>query len=166
MKTLLISSCILLLVVGQPAFAQEPFNVNGAWRLVTLNDSSLEEEERVLIFSDTYFMFGQYKTEGDFVKAAGGTYTIEEDAYQQTYDFHTEDSMQVQKTENYTISLEDGQLLMEGDNTLLWERIDEEVRPLNGAWRFSARVDENDQPEERRIPGPRKTMKILSGSRF
>lgn len=165
MKTILFSLCLMLLAVGSVAVAQEP--LNGAWRLVTLNESPLEEEQRVIIFSDTYFMFGQYKTDGSFVKAAGGSYTMEDSStYRQVYEFHSEDSMLVHQAEDYALRMEGAQLVMEGKERLRWEQIEEEVTPLNGAWRFSARVDEDGQPGERRVPGPRKTMKILSGSRF
>ncbi len=164
MKTILLCCCVLLLAFGPQAFGQEP--LNGAYRLLSLNGSPLEGEERVIIFSDTYFMFGQYRKDGSFVKAAGGTYTKEGNEYQQVYDFHTEDSTLVKETRNFTIQVGELALRMEGDDTLLWERIEEDITPMNGAWRFSARVEENGQPGERRVPGPRKTVKILSGGRF
>lgn len=164
MKTILLGCCMLLLTVGQMAFAQEP--LKGAWRLLALNGSPLEGEERVIIFSDTYFMYGQYKNDGSFVKAAGGTFTTDSTGYRQVYEFHTEDSTLVQETEGYTLQMEKEALRMEGENTLLWERVEEGITPMSGAWRFSARVDENGLPGERRTPGPRKTIKILSGSRF
>lgn len=165
MKTFLFSFCLMMLAGSSLAVAQE--TLHGSWRLVTLNNSSLEQEERVVIYSDTYFMFGQYKTDGAFTKAAGGTYTMEDSStYRQRYEFHTEDSLLVGETEEYAVRMEGGQLILDGKENLRLERIDQEVTPLNGAWRFSARVDEDGQPGERRVPGPRKTMKVLAGGRF
>jgi hypothetical protein len=164
MKTILFAFCFLLLAIGQKAFAQEP--LKGAWRLLALNGSPLEKEERVIIFSDTYFMYGQYKNDGSFVKAAGGSYSTDSAGYRQVYEFHTKDSTLVQEAKSYTLQIEKEALRMEGKDALLWERIEEDITPMGGAWRFSARVDEDGLPGERRTPGPRKTIKILSGSRF
>src|SRR5690606_13075045 len=122
----------------------------------------------VAIYSDGYFMFAQYHTNGDFLKAGGGSFQLNGENYVQTLDFHTEDTARIRQPENFTCQLEGDQLLLtdsEG-NVQTWVRMDDATTPLTGTWRFAARVDEEGNPGERRGAGPRQTIKILSGNRF
>lgn len=121
----------------------------------------------VVIYSDDYFMFGQYRQDGSFIKAGGGSYSLQGQQYREVLDFHTEDSTLVRQPQAYAYRLEDDRLIVEGDNSSrTFSRIDSGDSPLSGAWRFGTRIDEEGNPGERRGDGPRQTVKILSGERF
>jgi hypothetical protein len=160
MKNLL--TILLLFSIFTPLMGQSA--LQGAWQLT----GDAADTETVIIYSDSYFMFAQYHPNGDFLHAGGGAYQLEGENYEQTLDFNTEDSTLVRQPQSFTWQVEGDQLVLtdkNGDRNI-WKRIDEATTPLTGAWRFGARVDEDGKVGERRQPGPRQTLKILSGSRF
>jgi hypothetical protein len=156
-----------LLLCTSNLFAQ----LQGAWKLVEQNGRAISGLETIKLYGDTYFMFAEYTTDGKFKKAGGGAYTLIKD-YTETMDFFTFDSTQVGKTVVYTFKLKDNRIMIEAPmhDTVLketWERIDNLTTPLTGVWRFGARLDENDKEvDKRRGPGPRQTIKLLSGRYF
>lgn len=155
-------SILLFSLLTTSLFGQSA--LQGAWQL----SNGGPDTETVVIYSDDYFMFAQYHTNGDFIEAGGGSYQLNGDNYEQMLDFHTKDTARIRQPENLSFEVQNNQLILavsEGDSQT-WERIDASTTPLTGAWRFGARVDENGVAGNRRGPGPRQTMKILSGSRF
>lgn len=155
-------STFLFFLMTSPLWGQSA--LQGAWKLS--NEAS--DTETVVIYSDGYFMFAQYHTNGDFLNAGGGSFQLNGEDYVQTLDFHTEDTSLIRQPEKFTHQMKGNQLLLtdsEGDDET-WERIDNSTTPLTGAWRFAARVDEDGNPGNRRGAGPRQTLKILSGNRF
>lgn len=142
-------------------------DLSGAWRLTSQEGSALEEGEVVFIYQDNYFIFAQYGDDGTFMMAGGGEYRPQNGAYELLYDFHSEDSSLVGQKQRYSYSLEDNSLSLEGNNaSQTFRRIDDCESPLSGVWRFATRLDEEGKPGERRGPGPRQTIKVLSGERF
>jgi hypothetical protein len=136
--------------------------IEGAWQL------KRGSEEIVKIYADGYFMFATFdKASKVFVKAAGGTYTLEGDNYTEIIEFDSQDSTRV------GTSWRDGKIAKLTKNKLRfqikameqWERIDESMTTLTGNWRITARADANGKlnPMQR---SARKTLKILSGTRF
>jgi hypothetical protein len=159
MKNLL--TILLLFSIITPLLGQSA--LQGAWQLA----GDAADTETVIIYSDTYFMFAQYHPNGDFLHAGGGAYQLEEENYEQTLDFYSADSSLVRQPQSFTCQLKGDQLILTdktGDRNT-WKRIEETPTPLTGAWRFGARVDEDGKVGERRQPGPRQTLKILSGTR-
>jgi hypothetical protein len=147
-------------------------NLNGAWRLIMQNDKPFTQE-CIKIFSDTYFMFSIYGTDGSFIRAGGGAYKINTtEEYTEVMDFYTNDSMQVRIPVPYTYILKNDKLTI--SSTLhgavlkeIWKRVDEASSALSGAWRFGARVDDAGVADQRRGgDSPRQTIKILSASHF
>ena len=53
----------------------------------------------------------------------------------------------------------------ENKSTHTWKRVDDGEAPLTGAWQIRERMGQDGNMHEMR-PGPRKTIKILSGTRF
>lgn len=157
---------VLLLLIARPAVSQQDA-LAGAWRLTEQQGSATTEGELVIIYSDDYFMFGQHREDGSFVKAGGGSFSLQDGQYEEVLDFHTEDSTLVRQPQTYNYRLEGDKLVIEQNNTSrTFSRIDEGDSPLSGAWRFGTRIDEEGNPGERRGDGPRQTIKILSGERF
>lgn len=157
-----IISIFLFFFITSPLLGQSA--IQGAWKLIHETPAT----EIVIIYSDSYFMFAQYHTNGEFLGAGGGSYQLNGENYVQTLDFHTEDTSLVRQPESFIFQMESGQLFLtdKTGNRNTWERIDEVTTPLTGAWRFAARVGEDGNVGNRRGPGPRQTIKILSGNRF
>jgi hypothetical protein len=141
----------------------------GAWKLVSYNGKPVADE-CIKIYSDEYFMFAVHKTDGDFIKAGGGTYKAGGMEYTEVPDFYTSDSTMVRTSLIYSLSLKKDELTLsrkdDGD-VETWKKVDNESSPLSGAWRFGARVNDQGEAGERRgAASPRQTMKILSGNYF
>ena len=141
---------------------QENAKIEGAWRL------NKGAEEIVKIYADGYFMLATYnKANKTFVRAEGGTYTLNGKDYIETIEFDTQDSTRVGTTwKNGKIShLTAHKLMFQIKALEVWERIDQSATSLTGNWRITARADANGNmnPMQR---SARKTLKILSGTRF
>ncbi len=159
---LLLSCSFFRAVYGQTA-------LNGAWKMVEENNKPVTDREVVAIYGDSYFMFGEYKPDGSFINAGGGTYNLKKKDFEQTFGFNTADSTMVGLPETFDAQLKGNQFTItnkqEGTSTT-WQKMEEKESPLDGVWRFATRIDETGQPGERRKPGPRQTIKLLSEAHF
>jgi len=142
--------------------AQETdFNLVGAWQ------RGPEENRIVWINSEKYFAAVVYNVkENKFLGTCGGTWKVEGNTFVEVHEFNTMKPELIGKELRNTIGMNEGRLVFkikEGDEE--WIRIDDgSPGKLAGAWLITGRV--NDGQVSRRTPGPRKTMKILSGTRF
>jgi hypothetical protein len=135
--------------------------ITGAWQLKG------SEGVQVLLFMDGYYTHTTYDQGGKrFVQTRGGTYTWQNNKLTVHYEFDTRDSTQVGKAITYTASLASGQLRANVSGTEEgWSRLDEGNTPLAGLWTITARKQDGTlQPLYR--TGTRKTVKILTGTRF
>lgn len=170
MNTTIKYAVALVLMLGfAPSINSQ--NLSGAWKLVSQNGKPFTDGECIKIFSESYFMFGQYGVDGAFIKAGGGNYTIEGKKFNEVLDFFTADSSRVRKPVTYSYSLKKDELSVEAsiDGTVLketWKKIDDSASEIKGGWKFGARVDDEGKAGERRMTGPRQTIKILSGKHF
>lgn len=136
----------------------------GAW------ESTIEHEGKtlrnVVIISEGYQVATFYNAAtGAFVGTNGGTWTIESNTLSETVEFDTEKPERVGTTSSFEVELTANELRIK-DVDLVWKRIDDGTPgALNGAWLMSGRK-RNGEFQTRDTNRPRKTMKILSGSRF
>lgn len=160
----------LVLMLGlSPSIKSQ--NLTGAWKLIRQNGNPFTEGECIKIFSESYFMFGHYGADGAFIKAGGGNYSIEGKNFNEMLDFYTADSSRVRKPVRYSFVQKKDELLVEANINGVtlketWKRVDDSKSELKGCWKFGARVDDDGKAGERRMTGPRQTIKILSGKRF
>jgi hypothetical protein len=137
----------------------------GAWEAETASDSGAIYRN-VLIISDGYQVLTTYEENtGKFIHTNGGTWSLNGDMMTETIEFHTDDSSMVGRTVNFKIKIKENTLQIEGSG-MPFKRIDD-GRPgaLQGAWLMSGRI-RNGETQTRDTNRPRKTMKILSGTRF
>ena len=93
----------------------------------------------------------------------GGSYTLTDESIEFTYEFSTQDLGIVGKTEPKPYKLVENGLQLNGTT---WTRVDDgNPGELFGAWLISGRKRDGEIVK-RDTSGPRKTMKILSGTRF
>ena len=135
----------------------------GAWR-GNFSDS-IGEVTGVAIVTDGYYSVCRFDEKGKrFLYTMGGKWSLDEKNLIETVEFNTLDSTEVGKVNSYEIDLSGDKLkfVSTGEE---WERLDDmEPGKLGGAWLITGR--ERNGELSRRTPGARKTMKILSGTRF
>ena len=138
--------------------------LQGAW---TTKDQNADGQEIVVttIVMDGYIAESFYNVERkEFDHTFGGNWTVEGTKFKFTYEFSSADSAQVGTSREVEFFYQGDTITFTGDERI-WTRIDNGKKGnLSGAWLITGR--ERDGEMSRRTPGPRKTMKILSDTRF
>ena len=149
---------ILIFLISLLAPADKQSALIGAWQAKDDSGNAL-----AMIVSENYFSVAAYKQDPpEFSYTYGGTWELSGNNSTIKYEFNTANPDQVGKSENFEITLMDDNLSM---NDTRWTRIDEgKPGKLEGAWLITGR--KRDGEISMRTPGARKTMKILSGTRF
>ena len=144
--------------------SESTFHLQGAWTSSEKNERG-EEITITTIVIDGYLAETFYnKKTNAFVKTFGGFWTVKDSVFSLTQEFSSIDSSSVGKTRDLIFNLKGDTISFKGSDKI-WTRIDNgQQGDLNGAWLISGREREGNMI--RRAPGDRKTMKILSGSRF
>jgi len=132
--------------------------LTGAWEKINNGNSPRE----VVIFEDGYFMHTIF-TDKEFISTRGGTYSFDNNKFSANIEFDTKNSETIGKTESEILAVDvDGNATWKGNQ---WKRVDNGVGELAGNWRITGRMQEGEMREIGNR-GPRKTLKILSGTRF
>ncbi len=145
----------------------------GAWELQEVNGEAIADtpgQRSVFLCSEGYWMRSHFQSDPPhFDHTFGGTYDLENDSLELTLEFHSGDSALVGKSYLVQMNLtsEELELRMELDGQQIHERyrrIDTAGTALAGNWRFHSRQRDGEWSPMR--PGPRKTLKMLTGTRF
>lgn len=140
---------------------QQATNLEGAWRA-----QDNQGNELVMLVQDGFFTVARFNRQ-KFLDTYGGTYTVNNGNFDIRYEFHTLDSTKVGSSTSVSFTLNNNQWnTKQEDATNTWQRIDESRSgsPLAGTWRITGRASDGQMNTMR--PGPRKTLKVLSGTRF
>jgi hypothetical protein len=137
----------------------------GAWKASTL-DQKGDLLTNVVIFSEGYQVSTWYDaTTGAFIATNGGAWILKGNIMTETIEFDTKNPERVGTQVSFEIKYTDKRLEIVGDKRI-WERIDNGTPgKLQGAWLMSGRIRDG-KTQNRDTSRPRKTMKILSGTRF
>jgi len=159
---------LLLLSLTFAAFSADVERQAGNISLVGAWQRGPEENRIIWINSEKYFAAVVYNLkENKFLGTCGGTWKVEGNTFLEVHEFNTMKPDLIGKELKNTIGFNDGKLvfkLKEGDEE--WSRVDDGTPgKLAGAWIITGRMN-NKGEVNRRTPGARKTMKILSGTRF
>ena len=154
-------SAILLFNAMNTHAQNRPGDLIGAWQ------KGSPENQSTLICSEKYFAVAIYDQKNKkFIGTYGGSYALEGDQYVATMEFHSLNPEMVGNEYRGKAKIQQGVLSLEddsGDNE--WKRIDDGTPgKLAGAWLITGRM--RDGGMSKMTPGARRTMKILSGSRF
>jgi hypothetical protein len=116
-----------------------------------------------LIIADGHFALAQYRKEpAKFVATAGGSWKQLPDGVSLAYEFDTATPERVGTVRNVSAIEAEGRLTFDGRE---WTRVDDGTPgALQGSWLMTGR--KRDGQVTTRTPGARRTMKILSGTRF
>ena len=155
MKNILL---VILMICPVAIIAQE--NITGAWQY---KNGTLET---VLIFEPSYFTVTTFDVSNKkFIQTWGGRYSMHENNITAVVEFNSADKAQVGKTINFKVGIHNNILLsnISNDNKE-WKQIDDNKGALAGLWVITGR--EQNGVMNKMTPGERKTIKILSGTRF
>ncbi len=158
-NTLLILVCTFLLIETQ---AQ---SLIGAWEALYTSENG-EELRNVVVFADGYQVATTYQVAtGKFVNTNGGTWKLDGDIMTEKVEFHSENAVKVGEEVSFEVNISDNEMGIVGMDRK-WRRIDSgEPGKLKGAWLMSGRIRDGET-QLRDTSRPRKTMKLLSGTRF
>lgn len=141
--------------------AQGKLNVIGAWQTGSAQNQS------TMICSEQYYSVAIYDIANKrFMGTYGGAYRIDGGDYIATIEFHSINPEVVGNEFRGGISIKNGMLVLQGDDGQTeWKRVDDGTPgKLAGAWLITGRMREGQL--SKMTPGARRTMKILSGTRF
>ena len=160
MKTFLRLS---LIIIGSGILQAQ--SLIGAWQYDHVSESG-EPLTSVLIVADGYQVVTTYNNKtGAFIHTNGGSWELDGNTMTETVEVDNLEPDLVGKTISFEILLSDDNLQIVNDNRQ-FKRIDDGTPgKLQGAWLMSGRM-RNGEIQTRPTDTPRKTMKILSGTRF
>lgn len=156
MKTLItfLLSGVSFISLAQP-------NITGAWQAGT------DENRMVMIVADKFYSVAVYNTKDKtYTGTYGGIFKIEKGEFIYTNEFNTLNKEDIGVESRATFQLS-GNSFKLGSGKIVWDfkRLDDgKPGALAGAWLITGRVTGNGM--QTMTPGARKTMKILSGTRF
>ena len=136
----------------------------GAWEAIVEQDG--KKLRNVAIFSKEHQTATFYDAEtGAFVSTNGGTWFLDGTMLSETVEFDSKSPERVGTTGVFEIELTENELRAKGAD-IVWKRLDNGTPgDLAGAWLISGRMRDGEL-QKRDTNRPRKTMKILSGTRF
>jgi len=161
MLRIFFSICLFCFIVAS-ALAQ---SFVGAWEAITVAEEG-RQVRNVVIFSDKYQVLTQHEAAtGAFIATNGGFWTLDEDTVTEIVEFDTNKPDRVGSEVSFKVWI-DGDKMGIAGSEVEWSRIDDGSQgALQGAWLFSGRVRDGEA-QLRDTDQPRKTMKIMSGTRF
>ena len=154
MLTLVLSSLLAFAPPGDAAAS----GLTGAWKTVRDDGAT-----GVWIVSGDHFSIAWYQSNpAKFISTKGGTWAKTDDGIKLTYEFDTAKPDRVGTSQVIPVGAATDRVNAGGST---WTRIDSGVPgALEGAWLMTGR--KRDGAIATRKPGARRTMKILSGTRF
>ncbi len=155
--------CFLLLCFASITINAQ--SLTGAWVHTQILDNG-QVIKSVLIVTDGYQVMTTYDSiNGEFLQTNGGSWSLDGNVMTETVEFHTTNPEMVGKSVSFEIELAEDKIQIVGRNEV-YKRIDDgKPGQLEGAWLMSGRYRDGEL-QTRDTNRPRKTMKILSGTRF
>ncbi|MCK5369116.1 MAG: membrane or secreted protein [Cyclobacteriaceae bacterium] len=130
-----------------------PEKFQGAWK----------SDEGVLILTGNYFSYTAF-SKSEFNYTYGGSWKMDEEKIMLSFEFHTQEPLKVGTNQRVEVKINKKSMNMNGTE---FSRLDDgKPGKLFGAWLFSNRIRNGEMGTPRSADNPRKTMKILSGTRF
>ena len=160
MKNIL--SLFVALFITSVALSQ---SLVGAWEATTVNSHG-DDVRIVAIFTENYQSVAYYQADnGHFLRANGGSWRLDGNTMNETVEWDCSIPQRVGNTVSFEIELTETTLKEKGSE-VVFNRIDQgDETKLAGAWLISGRKSDGEI-QMRDTDRPRKTMKILSGTRF
>ena len=140
-------------------------SIIGAWERIHISNEG-KELKSIVIFSEAHQSLSIIEiNSGKLIHSNGGSWQLNGNTMTEVVEFDTDNPERVGKQVVFDIELSDNKLEIIGTNRAFYRIDDGLPGKLDGAWLMSARF-RNGLMQERDINRPRKTMKILSGTKF
>ncbi len=140
-------------------------NIIGAWENYTESENG-DRLRNIVIFADGYQVLSTFDANtGKFIHTNGGTWKLDGDMMTEKVEFHTDNPERVGTEVSFKVNISENEISIVGDEGKLRRIDDGSPGALQGAWLISGRVRDGEM-RMRDTDRPRKTMKILSGTRF
>lgn len=154
-----------LLFCAIVAFGVNAQSVIGGWEMYSTSKEG-NNLKSVVIFADGYQAISIYEADsGKFISANGGTWRLDGNTMTEKIEFDTVKPERVGSEVSFEVEITDNTIQIVGSPMKL-QRIDNGTPgELQGAWLMSGRMRDGKE-QSRDVTRPRKTMKILSGTRF
>jgi len=155
----------VLLICTFLSFGIKAQSFIGAWEGYHTSESG-EKLKSVVIFSNGYQVITTFDSKtGKFISTNGGTWKLIGDTITEKVEFDTNNSERVGTEVSFEVFINDSIMGIVGSEKR-FARIDNGVPgTLQGAWLMSGRIRDGET-QLRDTSRSRKTMKILSGTRF
>lgn len=139
--------------------------IMGAWEAMS-TDANGNALKTIVIVTDDYNVMTTYENAtGKFISTMGGSWTMKDDQLVETIEFHTENPNFVGQQQTLKVIIKEDRMEIPASG-MTFKRIDDGTPgKLNGPWLMSGRMKDGEL-QSRDTGGSRKTMKILSGTRF
>jgi hypothetical protein len=156
---------LLLLIFTLLSISINAQSFVGAWERYHTSEKG-EELKSIVIFSDGYQAISTYNAKtGKFIYSNGGTWKLIGNSITEKVEFDTDNPERVGSEVTFKVEITDSSMRIVGSE-MEFQRIDNgKPGELNGAWLMSGRIRDGKK-QLRDTSRPRKTMKILSGTRF
>jgi hypothetical protein len=152
---------IFTILIFSSSLSAQVTDLTGAW------ESGPSENHIAMILTDRYWSAVVInKTNNTYIGTCGGTWRSEKGQFIEVHEFNTMKPEWVGTELRSDFSLKDGKLTFTTPEKIdIFNRVDNgKPGQLAGAWLITGRT--TPQGVQKITPGARKTMKILSGTRF
>ena len=152
---------LLLLMATVSTMAQTP---KGAWKSQEPTGST-----SILVVADNYLAIASFSLLNKyFERSEGGPFTISGNKMTYTPEFNSSDTSKIGIPIVFTITRKDNVLTLLHEEAMVWMLVDNAGNlPMAGAWQITERAQSSDgQLIKIHQQGTRKTLKLLSGTRF
>nr|WP_299174301.1 membrane or secreted protein [uncultured Allomuricauda sp.] len=154
-----------LLICTFLSFGIKAQSIIGAWEGYSTSDNG-DKLKNVVIFADGYQVISIYNaTSGKFAHSNGGTWKLEGDMMTEKVEFDTDNPSRVGSEVSFEVIITENTIQIAGSDMKLTRLDNGTPGKLQGAWLMSGRIRDG-KTQVRDTNRPRKTMKILSGTRF
>jgi hypothetical protein len=129
---------------------------------------TLENGKRhyLLLLTDSYMVHSVYQSgPAAFISTLGGYYKVDGDSLKTTLEFNSDFEKTGERHFSAAVGFQDGQLILDENESLPYNRQPSVKQPLDGLWLFAARGPDSGQ-ERRGDSQPRKTLKFLMDGYF
>jgi hypothetical protein len=156
---------VYIVICSLLSFGVQAQSVIGGWEMYSTSENG-DKLRSVVIFADGYQAISTYNAiTGQFIEANGGTWKLEGDTMTEVIEFNSANPERVGSEVSFKVQITDSTLTITESEIKLTRIDDGTPGKLQGAWLMSGRVRDGKE-QLRDTSGPRKTMKLLSGTRF
>lgn len=140
-------------------------DIVGAWERYHLSENS-DKLKSVVIFSEGYQVITTYDAStGAFISTNGGTWSLTDNTMTEKVEFDSVHPERVGTEVRFEVAINETMMEIVGSDMKFKKIDDGTLGKLQGAWLMSGRKRDG-KTQSRDTSRPRKTMKILSGTRF